>query len=70
MSSAALDSRMEEARESHRNWLRELRRPMLELLDMAYFLALNNRADAATLVAIVEHKQYLRNITQHPAIEA
>jgi hypothetical protein len=60
---------MPKAREIHRDRLRELRTPMLERLDIAYMYA-DEQGDTKAKVAIAAVKQKLRDITQHPAIEA
>lgn len=59
---------MPKAREIHRDYLREMRKPKLADLDVAYLQVLESGVPDGT--AIVAQKQALRDVTDDPAIEA
>lgn len=58
---------MAKARDIHRQRLREARAPLFSALDVAFQRAMESGADTS---AIVAQKQELRDVTNHPAIEA
>lgn len=55
------------AKEIHRNVIRKAREPLLQKLDVDFQRALETGQDTS---AIVQQKQVLRDITQHPDLEA
>lgn len=55
------------AKEIHRNAIRKAREPLLQKLDVDFQRALETGQDTS---AIVQQKQVLRDITQHPDLEA
>ena len=63
-----LDVDMPKAREIHREHLRQARGDLLAQLDTEYLKADENN-DNAKKQEIKQKKQFLRDITQHPAIE-
>lgn len=60
---------MAKAREIHKSAIRELRKPLLAALDVAYMRA-DEVGDAAAKVRVASEKQALRDATAHPAIAA
>jgi hypothetical protein len=60
---------MPTAREIHRERLRQLRRPVLEWLDVEYVRA-DEHGDIVQKQAIARRKQALRDVTADPAIDA
>lgn len=60
---------MPQAREIHRDYLRELRKPKLEALDVQYLIA-QEQGNQALMAGIAAQKQVLRDATDYPAIEA
>ena len=60
---------MGKARDIHRDALRFLRKPKLEVLDMAYLRA-DEQGDVAEKARIAAKKQVLRDVTDDPRIEA
>ena len=60
---------MPKAREIHKNKLRELRKPLLEALDMDYMRA-DEQNDQAKKNEIATKKQALRDVTDDKAIES
>jgi hypothetical protein len=65
----AIDHDMPKAREIHRERLRAARKPLLEALDIEYQRA-DEDGDAAHKRDVVEHKNWLRGITDDPRIDA
>lgn len=57
-------------REIQRNKLRELRKPKLAALDIAFMRALETGAPASDVQEIVAKKQALRDVTADPRLEA
>lgn len=66
---ANLTHDMPHARELHREHLREARAPLLAALDVEYQRA-DERGDANTKRDVADRKQALRDVTDHPGIEA
>ncbi len=66
---AGIKVNMPKAREIHKDKLRELRKPLLEALDLQYMRA-DEIVDSAEKANIAAKKQALRDITATPAIEA
>ncbi len=62
-----VDIDMTKARDIHKNTLRELRKPLLEALDIEYFKALE-AGDEAKCSEIKADKQALRDVTSHSSI--
>ena len=65
----SINVNMPKAREIHREKLRALRKPLLEVLDMAYLRA-DEQGDVAEKARIAAEKQKLRDVTADPRIEA
>lgn len=59
---------MTRAKSIHRDRLREVRRPMLEALDVDYLRA-QESGNSEDMARIVERKQKLRDITKDPQID-
>lgn len=58
---------MDKAREIHKNFFRQARKPTLEQLDGEYVRALEQNKDTSEIVA---KKQELRDVTMHPDLLA
>jgi len=69
LKSGKIDIDMTKAREVHRERLRQMRKPKLEALDIAYQRA-DERGDTAAKADIAGQKQALRDVTELPAIDA
>lgn len=54
---------IEKAKEIHKNFLREARKPLLEKLDVEYMRTLEKGESTNEIVSL---KQELRDITKHP----
>jgi hypothetical protein len=64
---ADLSVDMEKAKEIHRQRLRELRKPILEALDVEFMRALE-KGDVAAQASLAAKKQALRDVTADPSI--
>lgn len=60
---------MDKAKELHKNLIRKLREPKLEALDLKYQRA-DEEGDLELKKAIVLKKKKLRDLTNHPSIDA
>lgn len=60
---------MPKAREIHKNALRRIRKPLLEVLDVEYQRA-DEDGNAVLKAQIIARKRVLRDVTDDPAIEA